>query len=124
MNLHPSKLSKREFELAQAIANSVPLKEVAAERGVSLKTVWYNHGNLKRKLGISDKHGSCADALITRWAIQIGIATTCLLFLCGCNATWVDRLNTATQRPDLTEGLEPTPGSSNWRREQTNNVTK
>jgi hypothetical protein len=35
------------------------------------------------------------------------------LLLTACNAVWIDKLNTDTQQ-DFTEGLETTPGSSNW----------
>ena len=60
-------LSSREFEVLQLIAEGKPNKQVAAELGVSFKTVDKHRQNLMTKLDIHDIAG------LTRYAIAEGI---------------------------------------------------
>ena len=62
-----SRLSSREMEVLQLIAEGKPNKQVAAELGVSFKTVDKHRQHLMGKLGIHDIAG------LTRYAIAEGI---------------------------------------------------
>ena len=62
-----NRLSSREVEVLQLIAEGKPNKEVAAELGVSFKTVDKHRQNLMSKLNIHDIAG------LTRYAITEGI---------------------------------------------------
>ena len=63
----PNRLSSREVEVLQLIAEGKPNKQVAAELGVSFKTVDKHRQNLMSKLNIHDVAG------LTRYAITEGI---------------------------------------------------
>jgi len=60
-------LSSREMEVLQLIAEGQPNKQVAAELGISVKTVEKHRQSLMQKLGIHDTAG------LTRYAIEAGI---------------------------------------------------
>jgi DNA-binding NarL/FixJ family response regulator len=60
-------LSSREVEVLQLIAEGNANKQVAAELGISVKTVEKHRDHLMRKLDIHDTAG------LTRYAIQAGI---------------------------------------------------
>jgi DNA-binding NarL/FixJ family response regulator len=62
-----NRLSSREIEVLQLIAEGKPNKQVAAELGVSFKTVDKHRQNLMSKLDIHDVAG------LTRYAIAEGI---------------------------------------------------
>ena len=62
-----ARLSSREMEVLQLIAEGMPNKEVAAELGVSFKTVDKHRQHLMGKLDIHDVAG------LTRYAIAEGI---------------------------------------------------
>ena len=62
-----NRLSSREVEVLQLIAEGKPNKQVAAELGVSFKTVDKHRQNLMNKLDIHDVAG------LTRYAIAEGI---------------------------------------------------
>lgn len=62
-----NRLSSREVEVLQLIAEGKPNKQVAAELGVSFKTVDKHRQNLMTKLNIHDVAG------LTRYAIAEGI---------------------------------------------------
>jgi DNA-binding NarL/FixJ family response regulator len=62
-----NRLSSREVEVLQLIAEGMPNKQVAAELGVSFKTVDKHRQNLMTKLNIHDIAG------LTRFAIAEGI---------------------------------------------------
>src|SRR6185295_9544641 len=62
-----NRLSSREVEVLQLIAEGKPNKQVAAELGVSFKTVDKHRQNLMSKLDIHDVAG------LTRYAIAEGI---------------------------------------------------
>jgi DNA-binding NarL/FixJ family response regulator len=62
-----NRLSSREMEVLQRIAEGQPNKQVAAELGISLKTVEKHRQNLMSKLDIHDTAG------LTRYAISTGI---------------------------------------------------
>jgi len=62
-----NKLSSREVEVLQLIAEGKPNKQVAAELGVSFKTVDKHRQHLMAKLNIHDTAG------LTRYAISAGI---------------------------------------------------
>jgi DNA-binding NarL/FixJ family response regulator len=62
-----NRLSSREVEVLQLIAEGKPNKQVAAELGVSFKTVDKHRQNLMSKLNIHDVAG------LTRYAIAEGI---------------------------------------------------
>lgn len=47
-------LSKRELEIAKRYATGMLSKDIAAEFGISKKTVSTHRGRIKRKLGIAD----------------------------------------------------------------------
>ncbi len=62
-----NRLSSREVEVLQLIAEGKPNKQVAAELGVSFKTVDKHRQHLMSKLDIHDIAG------LTRYAINAGI---------------------------------------------------
>ena len=62
-----NRLSSREMEVLQLIAEGKPNKQVAAELGVSFKTVDKHRQHLMAKLNIHDLAG------LTRYAISAGI---------------------------------------------------
>jgi DNA-binding NarL/FixJ family response regulator len=62
-----NRLSSREVEVLQLIAEGKPNKQVAAELGVSFKTVDKHRQHLMAKLNIHDVSG------LTRYAISAGI---------------------------------------------------
>ena len=62
-----NRLSSREVEVLQLIAEGKPNKQVAAELGVSFKTVDKHRQHLMAKLNIHDTAG------LTRYAISTGI---------------------------------------------------
>jgi DNA-binding NarL/FixJ family response regulator len=62
-----NRLSSREVEVLQLIAEGKPNKQVAAELGVSFKTVDKHRQHLMSKLNIHDVSG------LTRYAIGAGI---------------------------------------------------
>jgi DNA-binding NarL/FixJ family response regulator len=62
-----NRLSSREMEVLQLIAEGRPNKQVASELGVSFKTVDKHRQNLMSKLDIHDVAG------LTRYAIAEGI---------------------------------------------------
>ena len=62
-----NRLSSREVEVLQLIAEGKPNKQIAAELGVSFKTVDKHRQNLMSKLDVHDVSG------LTRYAIAEGI---------------------------------------------------
>ena len=60
-------LTSREIEVLQLIAEGSANKQVAAELGISIKTVEKHRDHLMRKIGIHDTAG------LTRYAISAGI---------------------------------------------------
>lgn len=60
-------LTSREMEVLQLIAESGANKQIAAELGISIKTVEKHRQHLMEKLGIHDSAG------LTRYAISAGI---------------------------------------------------
>ncbi|MGD0016014.1 MAG: response regulator transcription factor [Verrucomicrobiia bacterium] len=60
-------LSSREIEVLQLIAEGAPNKQVAAELGISIKTVEKHRQSLMQKLNIHDVAG------LTRYAISAGV---------------------------------------------------
>ena len=62
-----ARLSSREVEVLQLIAEGKANKQVAAELGISVKTVEKHRGHLMKKLDIHDTAG------LTRYAIGAGI---------------------------------------------------
>ena len=62
-----NRLSSREVEVLQLIAEGKPNKQVAAELGVTFKTVDKHRQHLMAKLNINDTAG------LTRYAISAGI---------------------------------------------------
>jgi DNA-binding NarL/FixJ family response regulator len=62
-----ARLSSREMEVLQLIAEGEPNKQVAGELGISIKTVEKHRQNLMQKLNIHDVAG------LTRYAIGAGI---------------------------------------------------
>ena len=60
-------LSSREIEVIQLVAEGRANKQIAAELGISIKTVEKHRDHLMRKLDIHDTAG------ITRYAIEAGI---------------------------------------------------
>lgn len=62
-----TRLSPREVEVLQLIAEGGANKQIAAELGISIKTVEKHRGQLMRKLDIHDTAG------LTRYAIAVGI---------------------------------------------------
>ncbi len=63
----PCSLSSREMEVLQRIAEGGANKQIAAELGISIKTVEKHRASLMRKLDIHDTAG------LTRYAIAAGI---------------------------------------------------
>ena len=62
-----ARLTSREMEVLQLIAEGKANKETAAELGIGIKTVEKHRGNLMEKLDIHDTAG------LTRYAISAGI---------------------------------------------------
>lgn len=62
-----NRLSSREVEVLQLIAEGKPNKQIAAELGVTFKTVDKHRQHLMAKLNIHDTAG------LTRYAISVGI---------------------------------------------------
>jgi DNA-binding NarL/FixJ family response regulator len=62
-----ARLSSREVEVLQLIAEGQPNKQAAVELGISIKTVEKHRQNLMSKLNIHDTAG------LTRYAITAGI---------------------------------------------------
>ena len=62
-----SKLTAREAEVLQLVAEGKANKQAAAELGISIKTVEKHRDHLMRKLDIHDTAG------LTRYAISAGI---------------------------------------------------
>jgi len=62
-----ARLSSRELEVLQLIAEGQPNKQVAAELGISIKTVEKHRQSMMQKLNIHDVAG------LTRYAIGAGI---------------------------------------------------
>ena len=62
-----ARLTSREIEVLQLIAEGEANKQVAAELGISIKTVEKHRDHLMRKLDIHDTAG------LTRYAIEAGI---------------------------------------------------
>jgi two-component system, NarL family, nitrate/nitrite response regulator NarL len=65
-----TRLTSREVEVLQLIAEGMGNKEAAAQLGISIKTVEKHRQNLMGKLGIHDTAG------LTRYAISAGIIET------------------------------------------------
>jgi len=65
-----ARLTSREVEVLQLIAEGMANKETAAELGISIKTVEKHRQHLMSKLGIHDTAG------LTRYAISAGIIET------------------------------------------------
>ena len=65
-----ARLSPREVEVLQLIAEGMANKETAGQLGISIKTVEKHRQNLMSKLGIHDTAG------LTRYAISAGIIET------------------------------------------------
>ena len=63
----PIRLSSREMEVLQQIAEGMPNKQIAAELGISIKTVEKHRDHVMQKLDIHDTAG------LTRYAIEAGI---------------------------------------------------
>jgi len=63
----PCRLSSREMEVLQQIAEGAANKQVAADLGISIKTVEKYRGHLMKKLDIHKTAG------LTRYAIAMGI---------------------------------------------------
>lgn len=64
---HTARLSSREMEVLQRIAEGQANKQIAAELGISIKTVEKHRDHLMKKLNIHDTAG------LTRYAIGAGI---------------------------------------------------
>jgi DNA-binding NarL/FixJ family response regulator len=62
-----ARLSSRELEVLQLIAEGQPNKQVADELGISIKTVEKHRQSMMQKLNIHDVAG------LTRYAIGAGI---------------------------------------------------
>ncbi len=60
-------LTSREMEVLQLIAESLANKQIAAELGISIKTVEKHRGSLMNKLNIHDVAG------LARYAIETGV---------------------------------------------------
>ena len=65
-----ARLTSREVEVLQLIAEGMANKETAAQLGISIKTVEKHRQHLMNKLGIHDTAG------LTRYAISAGIIQT------------------------------------------------
>jgi len=65
-------LSSREVEALQLIAEGKANKQIAAELGISIKTVEKHRQRLMQKLGIHDTAG------LTRYAIAVGVIESSL----------------------------------------------
>ncbi len=62
-----ARLSSREVEVLQLVAEGEANKQIAAELGISIKTVEKHRDHLMRKLDIHDTAG------LTRYAISKGM---------------------------------------------------
>jgi DNA-binding NarL/FixJ family response regulator len=62
-----AKLTSREMEVLQLVAEGKANKETAAELAISIKTVEKHRGRLMQKLGIHDT------ASLTRYAVSAGV---------------------------------------------------
>ncbi len=71
------RLSSREAEILQLIAEGEANKQMAAELGISIKTVEKHRDHLMQKLGIHDTAG------LTRYAIEAGIIESSVQFTTG-----------------------------------------
>jgi DNA-binding NarL/FixJ family response regulator len=69
-----ARLSSRELEVLQLIAEGEPNKQVASELGISIKTVEKHRQSLMQKLNIHDVAG------LTRYAIGAGIVESSVQF--------------------------------------------
>lgn len=67
LKANATRLSVREMEVLQLIAEGEANKQIAAELGISIKTVEKHRDHLMRKLDIHDTAG------LTRYAIEAGI---------------------------------------------------
>jgi len=67
-----AQLSSREVEALQLIAEGKANKQIAAELGISIKTVEKHRQRLMQKLGIHDTAG------LTRYAIAVGVIESSL----------------------------------------------
>jgi DNA-binding NarL/FixJ family response regulator len=67
INVNGSRLTSREAEVLQLVAEGAANKQVAAELGISIKTVEKHRQNLMDKLNIHDTAG------LTRYAITTGV---------------------------------------------------
>lgn len=67
LKLNASRLTSREAEVLQLVAEGSANKQVAAELGISIKTVEKHRQNLMDKLNIHDTAG------LTRYAISAGV---------------------------------------------------
>jgi len=67
-----AKLTSREVEVLQLIAEGAANKQTAAELGISIKTVEKHRDHLMQKLNIHDTAG------LTRYAIAAGIIESCV----------------------------------------------
>lgn len=67
LHKEPARLTRREAEVLQLIAEGKANKETAAELGISIKTVEKHRGHLMKKLDIHDTAG------LTRYAIATGV---------------------------------------------------
>jgi DNA-binding NarL/FixJ family response regulator len=72
-----ARLSSRELEVLQLIAEGYANKQAAAELGISIKTVEKHRQNLVSKLNIHDTAG------LTRYAIGAGIIESSVQFTIG-----------------------------------------
>jgi DNA-binding NarL/FixJ family response regulator len=62
-----AKLTSREQEVLQLVAEGAPNKRMASELGISIKTIEKHRQQLMNKLGIHDTAG------LTRYAIAAGV---------------------------------------------------
>jgi DNA-binding NarL/FixJ family response regulator len=72
LKLEVAQLSSREVEALQLIAEGKANKQIAAELGISIKTVEKHRQRLMQKLGIHDTAG------LTRYAIAAGVIESSL----------------------------------------------
>ncbi|CAM3048319.1 response regulator [Rariglobus hedericola] len=67
LKTNPSRLTSRECEVLQLVAEGAANKQIAATLGISIKTVEKHRQNLMEKLGIHHTAG------LTRYAISTGV---------------------------------------------------
>ena len=60
-------LSVRQLDVVKLIADDLSSKQIAAQLGVTTKTVAFHRTQIKRRLGVRGTAG------IVRWAIQNGV---------------------------------------------------